>query len=64
MPEIKLHLDGVSAALSAVIKNIGVTFDPELSFETHIQKHFCDCFLSLEEHFKLGRCCQYIMEKG
>ena len=35
MPDISLHLDGVSVASSAVIKNFGVTFDPELSFVTH-----------------------------
>ena len=35
MPDISLHLDGVSVASSAVIKNLGVIFDPELSFVTH-----------------------------
>ena len=40
MPDISLHLDGVSVASSAVIKNLGVIFDPELSFVTHIKKHF------------------------
>ena len=34
MPNISLHLDGVSVASSAVIKNLTVIFDPELSFET------------------------------
>ena len=37
MPDISLHLDGVSVASSAVIKNLGVIFDPELSFVTHIK---------------------------
>ena len=37
MPDISLHLDGVSVASSAVIKNHGVIFDPELSFVTHIK---------------------------
>ena len=40
MPDISLHLDGVSVASGAVIKNLGVIFDPELSFVTHIKKHF------------------------
>ena len=39
MPDISLHLHGVSVALSAVIKNL-VIFYPELSFVTHIKKHF------------------------
>ena len=30
MPDILSHLDGVSMASSAVITNLGVTFDPEL----------------------------------
>ena len=30
MPDISLHLDGVSVASSAAIKNLGVIFDPEL----------------------------------
>ena len=37
MPDISLHLDGVSVASSAAIKNLGVIFDPELSFVTHIK---------------------------
>ena len=37
MPDISLNLDGVSVASSAVIKNLGATFDPELSFVTHIK---------------------------
>ena len=36
MPDIKLHLDGVSVASSAVIKNLGVTFDPDLCFKTFL----------------------------
>ena len=39
MADIRLHLDGVSVALSEVIKNLGVTFDPELSFETQNKKN-------------------------
>ena len=38
MPDISLHLDGVSAASSAVMKNLGVIFDPELPFVTHNKK--------------------------
>ena len=37
MPDISLHLDGVSVASSAVNKNLGITFDPQLSFVTHIK---------------------------
>ena len=48
MPDISLHLDGVSFALSAVIKILGVIFDPELSFVTHIKN--TSRILSLEEH--------------
>lgn len=36
MPDITLHLDNTSVVSSAVVKNLGVTFDPELSFNTHI----------------------------
>ena len=39
MPDISIHLDGVSMALSAVIKNLGVTFDPELSFCNSYKTH-------------------------
>ena len=38
IPDISLYLDGVSVASSAVVKNLGVTFDPELSFVSHIKK--------------------------
>ena len=37
MPDISLHLDDVSVASSAAIKTLGVIFDPELSFVTHIK---------------------------
>ena len=33
MPDITPHLDGVSGASSAVIKNLGVTYDPKLSYK-------------------------------
>ena len=39
LPDISLNLDGVSVASSAVIKNHGITFDPELSFVTHIKSN-------------------------
>ena len=38
MPDISLHVDGASVASSAVIKDLGVIFHPELSFVTH-KKH-------------------------
>ena len=49
MPDISLHLDGVSVASSAVIKNLGVIFDPEL-FCNSYKNTSRIAFISLEEH--------------
>ena len=55
MPDISLHLDGVSVASSAVIKNLGVIFDPELSFETHIKNTSRIAFFHLRNIAKIRK---------
>ena len=55
MPDISLHLDGVSVASSAVIKNLGVIFDPELSFVTHIKNTSRIAFFHLRNIAKIRK---------
>ena len=55
MPDISLHLDGVSVAWSAVIKNLGVIFDPELSFVTHIKNTSRISFFHLRNIAKIRK---------
>ena len=54
-PDISLNLDGVSAASSAVIKNLGVTFYPELSFVTHIKNTSRIAFFHLRNIVKIRK---------
>ena len=55
MPDISLYLDGVSVASSAVIKNLGVIFDPELSFVTHIKNTSRIAFFHLRTIAKIRK---------
>ena len=65
MPDISLNLDGVSVTLSAVIKKLGVTFDPELLLVTHIKKTLVGLLsFTWGTWPKLGKFCQYMMPKG
>ena len=54
MPDISQHLDGVSVASSAVIKNL-VIFDPELSFVTHIKNTSRIAFFHLKNLAKIRK---------
>ena len=55
MPDISLHLDGVSVASSAVIKNLGIIFYPELSFVTHIKSTSRIAFFHLRNIAKIRK---------
>ena len=55
MPDISLHLDGVSVASSAVIKNLCVTLDLELLFETHIKNTSRIAFFHLRNIAKIRK---------
>ena len=55
MPDISLHLDGVSVASSAAIKNLGVIFDPELSFLYELQNTYRITFFHLRNITKIRK---------
>ena len=57
-------LDGISLASSSTVRNLGIIFDQNLSFDAHIKLFSRTAFFHLRNIVKKGTSCLRVMQRN